>query len=93
MMNTNFGSIEKSLNVETSIVPKEETKKPELPNVVLREGMTLAVEPIVNQGSKFCKTLNDKWTVITRDGKLSAQWEHTIVVLKDGIEILTDRDF
>ena len=65
----------------------------ELPNVVLREGMTLAVEPIVNEGSKFCKTLNDKWTVITRDGKLSAQWEHTIVVLKDGIEILTDRDF
>ena len=65
----------------------------ELPNVVLREGMTLAVEPIVNEGSKFCKTLNDKWTVITRDGKLSAQWEHTIVVMKDGIEILTDRDF
>ena len=65
----------------------------DLPNVVLREGMTLAVEPIVNEGSKFCKTLNDKWTVITRDGKLSAQWEHTIVVLKDGIEILTDRDF
>ncbi len=65
----------------------------ELPNVVLREGMTLAVEPIVNQGSKFCKTLDDKWTVITKDGKLSAQWEHTIVVMKDGIEILTDRDF
>ena len=65
----------------------------ELPNVVLREGMTLAVEPIVNEGSKFCKTLNDKWTVITKDGKLSAQWEHTIVVMKDGIEILTDRDF
>ena len=93
MMNTNFGSIEKSLNVETSIVPKEETKKPELPNVVLREGMTLAVEPIVNEGTKFCRTLDDKWTVITQDGKLSAQWEHTIVVLKDGIEILTDRDF
>ena len=65
----------------------------ELPNVVLREGMTLAVEPIVNQGSKFCRTLNDRWTVITQDGKLSAQWEHTIVVLKDGIEILTDRNF
>ena len=65
----------------------------ELPNVVLREGMTLAVEPIVNEGSKFCKTLNDKWTVITKDGKLSAQWEHTIVVLNDGIEILTDRNF
>ena len=65
----------------------------ELPNVVLREGMTLAVEPIVNQGTKFCKTLNDKWTVITKDGNLSAQWEHTIVVMKDGIEILTDRNF
>ena len=65
----------------------------QLPNVTLREGMTLAVEPIVNQGSKYCKTLDDRWTVITKDGKLSAQWEHTIVVLKDGIEILTDRDF
>ena len=65
----------------------------ELPNVKLREGMTLAVEPIVNQGSKLCRTLNDRWTVVTKDGKLSAQWEHTIVVLKDGIEILTDRDF
>ena len=65
----------------------------ELPNVVLREGMTLAVEPIVNQGTKHCKTLDDKWTVITKDGNLSAQWEHTIVVMKDGIEILTDRDF
>ena len=65
----------------------------DLPNVVLREGMTLAVEPIVNAGTKYCKTLNDGWTVITKDGKLSSQWEHTIVVLKDGMEILTDRDF
>ena len=64
----------------------------ELPNVVLREGMTLAVEPIVNAGTKYCKTLNDRWTVVTKDGKFSSQWEHTIVVLKDGIEILTDRD-
>ena len=61
----------------------------ELPNVVLREGMTLAVEPIVNQGTKHCKTLNDKWTVITKDGNLSAQWEHTIVVMKDGIETVS----
>ncbi len=65
----------------------------ELPNVVLREGMTLAVEPIINEGSKFCKTLEDRWTVVTKDGKLSSQWEHTIVVLTDGVEILTDRDF
>ena len=65
----------------------------DLPNVVLREGMTLAVEPIVNAGSKQCKTLNDRWTVVTKDGKFSSQWEHTIVVLKDGVEILTDRNF
>ena len=65
----------------------------DLPNVVLREGMTLAVEPIVNAGTKYCKTLNDRWTVVTKDGKFSSQWEHTIVVLKDGLEILTDRNF
>ena len=65
----------------------------QLRNEVLRSGMTLAVEPIVNEGSKFCRTLQDNWTVITKDSKLSAQWEHTILVTKDGCEILTDRDF
>ena len=50
-----------------------------LPNVTLRPGMTLAVEPILNAGSKACRTLKDRWTVVTRDGGLSAQWEHTIV--------------
>jgi len=65
----------------------------DLPNVVLRKGMTLAVEPIINEGSKYCRTLDDRWTVVTKDGKLSSQWEHTIVVLSDGIEILTERDF
>jgi methionyl aminopeptidase len=63
----------------------------DLPNVTLREGMTIAVEPIVNLGTKFCKTLRDGWTVITKDGNLSAQWEHTVLVTKDGFEILTDR--
>jgi len=62
-----------------------------LPNVTLRPGMTLAVEPILNAGSKACRTLKDRWTVVTRDGGLSAQWEHTIVVTSDGCEILTDR--
>ena len=65
----------------------------DLPNVTLRAGMTLAVEPILNAGSKHCRTLKDRWTVITVDGSLSAQWEHTIVVTSDGCEILTDRDF
>ncbi|MAD68268.1 methionine aminopeptidase/ type I [Synechococcus sp. BIOS-U3-1] len=62
-----------------------------LPNVKLRPGMTLAVEPILNAGSNACRTLRDRWTVVTRDGSLSAQWEHTIVVTSDGCEILTDR--
>jgi methionyl aminopeptidase len=65
----------------------------DLPNMVLRPGMTLAVEPILNAGSKACRTLKDRWTVVTTDGSLSAQWEHTIVVTSDGCEILTDRDF
>ncbi len=62
-----------------------------MPNVTLRPGMTLAVEPILNAGSKACRTLRDRWTVVTKDGSLSAQWEHTIVVTSDGCEILTDR--
>jgi len=65
----------------------------DLPNLSLRPGMTLAVEPILNAGSKACRTLKDRWTVVTVDGSLSAQWEHTIVVSSDGCEILTDRDF
>ncbi|MFM7732473.1 MAG: type I methionyl aminopeptidase [Cyanobium sp.] len=65
----------------------------DLPNMKLRPGMTLAVEPILNAGSKACRTLKDRWTVVTVDGSLSAQWEHTIVVTSDGCEILTDRDF
>jgi methionyl aminopeptidase len=64
----------------------------DLPNVTLRPGMTLAVEPILNAGGKGCRTLKDRWTVVTLDGSLSAQWEHTIVVGSDGCEILTDRD-
>jgi methionyl aminopeptidase len=63
----------------------------DLPNLTLRPGMTLAVEPILNAGSKTCRTLKDRWTVVTQDGSLSAQWEHTIVVTSDGCEILTDR--
>ncbi|KZR74919.1 type I methionyl aminopeptidase [Prochlorococcus marinus] len=63
----------------------------ELPNITLRSGMTLAVEPILNAGSKACRTLKDRWTVVTQDGSLSAQWEHTIVVTSDGCDILTDR--
>jgi methionyl aminopeptidase len=60
-------------------------------NVKLRPGMTLAIEPIVNEGSKTVKMLADKWTAVTVDRKLSAQFEHTVLVTEDGFEIFTDR--
>ena len=63
----------------------------EMANVKLRAGMTLAIEPIVNAGSKFTRILSDRWTAVTVDNALSAQFEHTVLVTTDGYEILTDR--
>lgn len=63
----------------------------QLPNVRLRAGMTLAIEPILNAGSKVTRTLQDRWTVVTVDKALSAQFEHTVLVTEDGCEILSDR--
>ena len=57
----------------------------------LREGMCFTIEPMINQGSKYCKTLKDGWTVETKDGRNSAQWEHTIAVTSDGYDVLTRR--
>ena len=57
--------------------------------VVLREGMTFTIEPMINEGSRHTRLLPDNWTVVTKDRKLSAQWEHTLVVTDDGVEILT----
>ncbi len=58
----------------------------------LKEGMTFTIEPMINQGKRHCKLLPDGWTVVTKDHKLSAQWEHTIAVTADGFEILTMRE-
>lgn len=63
----------------------------EMPNVKLRAGMTLAIEPILNAGSKITRTLPDRWTAVTVDNSLSAQFEHTVLVTETGYEILTDR--
>lgn len=63
----------------------------DMPNVKLRAGMTLAIEPILNAGSKVTRTLHDRWTVVTVDNALSAQFEHTVLVTESGYEILTDR--
>jgi len=63
----------------------------EMPNVRLRSGMTLAIEPILNEGSRLTRTLSDRWTVVTVDNSLSAQFEHTVLVTDTGYDILTDR--
>lgn len=63
-----------------------------MPNVKLKAGMTLAIEPIVNAGSKHTRVMRDRWTVVTVDNNLSAQFEHTVLVTQDGCEILTDRN-
>ena len=55
----------------------------------LEEGMCFTIEPMINLGSHHSKVLGDGWTVVTKDGKLSAQWEHTVAVTSNGHEILT----
>ena len=58
--------------------------------VRLRAGMALTVEPMINLGTKHVIFLDDGWTVVTADGKLSAQFEHTVIVTRDGHELTTD---
>ena len=57
--------------------------------MALEEGMTITIEPMINSGRPETRLLADKWTVVTRDHSLSAQWEHTLAVTADGFEILT----
>lgn len=59
--------------------------------LILEEGMTFTIEPMVNQGAAKVKTKKDGWTVVTRDKKLSAQFEHTVLVTNNGYEVLTLR--
>lgn len=72
---------------------------PQVPNYVdarcrqiLRPGMTLAIEPMVNAGKAAVRVLDDGWTAVTRDGSLSAHFEHTVLVTDAAPEILTRRD-
>lgn len=57
----------------------------------LREGMTFTIEPMINEGTARTTTLDDGWTVVTGDGRLSAQFEHTVAVTSDGVRVLTLR--
>jgi len=72
---------------------------PQVPNhgkpgegVKLKPGMTIAIEPMVNEGTDDVRQLADKWTYVTADGMLSAHYEHTVAILSDGPEILTRDD-
>jgi methionyl aminopeptidase len=77
-------------------VGRELHEDPQIPNyssamreIILQEGMTLALEPMINAGTHYIKVLGDGWTYATKDGRLSAHFEDTIVVTKNGVEILT----
>ena len=71
-------------------------EEPDVPNygkyntgVTLKSGMVIAVEPMATSGKRYVRLLNDDWTIVTKDGRPSAHFEHTIVVTDDGYEILT----
>ena len=77
-------------------VGKDLHEEPQIPNydmgrrgMRLRPGMTLAIEPMINLGTKDVKWLDDKWTVVTMDGKISAHYEHTILITENEPQILT----
>jgi len=55
-------------------------------------GMTFTIEPMINQGKRHTRLLPDDWTVVTKDRKLSAQWEHTLAVTETGFEVFTLRE-
>ncbi|MBU2883880.1 type I methionyl aminopeptidase [Psychrosphaera sp. B3R10] len=62
----------------------------------LKAGMCFTIEPMINAGTHKLKVLKDQWTAVTKDRKLSAQWEHTLLVTENGVEVLTlrnDEDF
>lgn len=75
-------------------------EEPQVPNygkagsgIELRPGLVLAVEPMITQGNRTIRVLEDGWTVVTADGKLAAHFEHTIAVTDGGPKILTLRDY
>jgi methionyl aminopeptidase len=80
-------------------IGKKMHEEPRVPNfvsdellrcdIVLTEGMVLAVEPMVNAGTSDVRTLKDGWVVVTKDGKCSAHFEHTIAIVENGCEVLT----
>ncbi|MBX9463093.1 MAG: type I methionyl aminopeptidase [Aquamicrobium sp.] len=79
-------------------IGREMHEEPQVPHfgkpgtgTVLREGMVFTIEPMLNRGRRSVKTQDDGWTVVTRDGSLSAQFEHTVAVTASGVSVLTLR--
>jgi methionyl aminopeptidase len=77
-------------------IGKQMHEEPQIPNfglpgqgVILKKGMVLAIEPMVNAGSHEISTKKDQWTIVTSDGSLSAHFEHTVAVTDNGAEVLT----
>jgi len=70
-------------------VPNFVSKELLADDIILAEGMVIAVEPMINAGGSKVRVLPDGWTVVTSDGKCSAHFEHTIAITKDGCEVLT----
>jgi methionyl aminopeptidase len=77
-------------------IGRELHEDPQIPNYgkpgagpILKKGMVLAVEPMINAGTRHVKILADGWTAVTRDGRASAHFEHTVAVTQDGYEVLT----
>ena len=71
-------------------------ESPDVPNygkpntgMVLKKGMTIAIEPMLNLGERYVEMLDNDWTIVTRDGMPSVHFEHTVCVTEDGYEILT----
>ncbi|MBN1942264.1 MAG: type I methionyl aminopeptidase [Phycisphaerae bacterium] len=80
-------------------IGREMHEDPKVPNfvsaelrrrdIVLKPGLVIAVEPMVNLGAKDVRVLGDGWTIVTADGKCSAHWEHTLAVIDNGVRVLT----
>jgi len=80
-------------------IGKKMHEEPRVPNfvsdelladdIILTEGMVLAIEPMINAGTSAVRTLKNGWTVVTKDGKCSAHFEHTIAIVENGCEVLT----
>lgn len=80
--------IGKNMHEEPQVLHYGESKT----GLQLVPGMIFTIEPMINAGKRFTRLLPDKWTVVTKDHSLSAQWEHTILVTENGFEVLTKRE-